>query len=295
MFILGVIIIHVLSLMVVKGIDIRRLLKRRMEMWRLEHYDELLFEFERCAKKWVRSSTKQPCPNHMVQVFSCLMLRGQVRSAVRWLTERMNDGGVLDPSQLVNDGSKRVLDVLREKHPDPANSGIQAFLPCNNLPPLTDVDVTGSHIEHVARCIQGGAGPGGSSAVQRQEYLLRYGSHSAQLRNEVAALARHLANNIVEWPHIRALMSSRFIALDKCPGVRPIAIGEELRRIVCKALAFATGSDVAELCGVSQLCSGLEAGIEGAVHAIRDLFEDNRGNGWGLLLVDVKNAFNSMI
>ena len=32
--------------MVVKGTDIRRLLKHRMEMWRLEHYDELLFEFE---------------------------------------------------------------------------------------------------------------------------------------------------------------------------------------------------------------------------------------------------------
>ena len=134
--------------MVVKGTDIRRLLKRRMEMWRLEHYDELLFEFERCAKKWASSRNKQPCPNHIVQVFSRLMLRGQVRSAVRWLTERMNDGGVLDPSQLVNDGSKRVFDVLREKHPDPANSGMQAFLPCHHLSPLTDVDVTGSHIEH---------------------------------------------------------------------------------------------------------------------------------------------------
>ena len=42
-------------------------------------------------------------------------------------------------------------------------------------------------------------------------------------------------------------MSSRLIALDKCPGVQLIAIGEELQRIVCKALALATGSDVAEL------------------------------------------------
>ena len=63
---------------------------------------------------WASSRIKQPCPNHIVQVFSRLMLRGQVRSAVRWLTERMNDGGVLDPSQLVNDDSKRVLNVLRE-------------------------------------------------------------------------------------------------------------------------------------------------------------------------------------
>ena len=91
-----------------------------LHLWRLEHYDEHLFEFERCAKKWSSSRIKQPCPNHIVQVFSRLMLRGQVRSAVRCLTERINDGGVLDPSQLVNDGSKRVLDFLREKHPDPA-------------------------------------------------------------------------------------------------------------------------------------------------------------------------------
>ena len=46
---------------------------------------------------WARSRIKQPCPNPIVQVFSRLMLRGQVRSAVRWLTERMSDGGVLDP------------------------------------------------------------------------------------------------------------------------------------------------------------------------------------------------------
>ena len=100
------------------------------------------------------------------------------------------------------------------------------------------------------------------------------------MRNCAMKLLLLLENNIVEWSHIRALMSSRLIALDKCPGVRPIAIGEELQRIVCKALALATGIDVAELCGVNQLCSGLEAGIEGAVHEIRELFEDNRGSSW---------------
>ena len=51
---------------------------------------------------------------------------------------------------------------------------------------------------------------------------------------------------------------------------------------------------MAELCGVNQLFLGLEAGIEGAVHVIRELFDDNRGSSWGLLLIDAKNVFNSL-
>ena len=115
------------------------------------------------------------------------------------------------------------------------------------------------------------------------------------MRYAVAELARRLANTIVEWDDIRALMASRLIALDKCPGVRPIGVGEVLRKILGKVMALATGMDVEEEeCMTDQLCSGLKAGIEGAVHAMRELFEENAGTGWGLLLVYVRNAFNSI-
>ena len=145
---------------------------------------------------------------------------------VRDLAERADKGGVLDISTYTNNGPKTVLDVLKEKHPDPAQSSAEAFLSCSELSPLIDVDITGSHVEKVARQIQGSAGPGGSTASHWQDFLLRYGAHGAKLRDAVAELARHLAYSIVEWSDIRALMSSRLIALDKCPGVRPIAIGE---------------------------------------------------------------------
>ena len=81
----------------------------------------------------------------------------------------------------------------------------------------------------------------------------------------MAELARHISNSIVEWTDIRALMASFLIALDKCPGIRPIGIDEDPRRILVKVLALATRFEVEEAFGVSQLCFGLEVGIEGAV------------------------------
>ena len=150
-----------------------------------------------------------------------------MRSAVRWLTERTNKGGVLDISCLVDDGPKTVFDVLKEKHPEPSIPPEDAYLKCVDLPPLADVDITSSHIEIAAKKIQGGAGPGGSTTSLWQALLLHFGVHSANLRDAMAELARRLSNSIIDWSDTQALslMSTRLVALDKSPGVRPIAIG----------------------------------------------------------------------
>ena len=47
--------------------------------------------------------------------------------------------------------------------------------------------------------------------MQWRGYLLQFGTHSAHLHDSVASLAGHLANNVVEWDEIRALMASRLI------------------------------------------------------------------------------------
>jgi len=92
------------------------------------------------------------------------------------------------------------------------------------------------------------------------------------------------------------LLHGHLIALDKCPGVRSIGIGETLHRVIGKAVCMATRLDATLACGSDQLCAGLRAGIKGAIHAMHELLEihQDQPTGWGVLLVDAANAYNSL-
>ena len=58
------------------------------------------------------------------------------------------------------------------------------------------------------------------------------------------------------------MMSSRLIALDKCPGIRTVGIGETWRHLLAKCLMWVTGQEAKAACGTEQLARGVEAGIE---------------------------------
>ena len=64
-------------------------------------------------------------------------------------------------------------------------------------------------------------------------------------------------------------MAYHLIALDKCPGVRPIGIGEVVRRIIAKAVLSIVKLYILEAAGPLQFCAGQDAGCEAAVHAMR--------------------------
>ena len=81
--------------LVKKGSDVRRLLKRRIDAWREDMFEELLHEAERCAHQLHKPQRGKADEEHTIRIFTRLMMRGRVRAAVRWMTERVSSGGIL--------------------------------------------------------------------------------------------------------------------------------------------------------------------------------------------------------
>ena len=73
---------------------------------------------------------------------------------------------------------------------------------------------------------------------------------------------------------IESLVACRLIPLTKNPGLRPIGVGEVLRRISGKVAMMISKQDVIKAVGSLQVCAGQEAGAEAAIHAVHDRFKD---------------------
>ena len=67
-----------------------------------------------------------------------------------------------------------------------------------------------------------------------------------------------MTNSSPPWAAYRALISCRLVALDKRPEVRPMGIGEMLRRALAKRVMREAGDQAKMACGNLQMCAGLE-------------------------------------
>ena len=81
-------------------------------------------------------------------------------------------------------------------------------------------------------------------------------------------MADWMANSSPPWAAYCSLMAYCLVALDKCPEVRPIGIGETLCRAISKLLMRAAGDQAKTACRIIQLCTGIEAGIKGETHTV---------------------------
>lgn len=104
--------------------------------------------------------------------------------------------------------------------------------------------------------------------------------------------AKRLCTDMVDPIATAPLLSCRLIALNKCPGARPISIGDTARRIIAKAILTITKADTQEETGSVQLCADQISGTKIAVYTVKTLFQQEDTEA--ILLMDATNAFNSL-
>ena len=109
----------------------------------------------------------------------------------------------------------------------------------------------------MSRRIQGSAGLSGLDADAWRRMLTCFKKSSDRLCAALASAARSLCVDDHTKVDLSALTAARLIPLDKNPGVRPIAVGEVFRRIICKAIMRVIKRDVLRCTAALQLCVGV--------------------------------------
>ena len=264
-----------------RSCDIRRRLSRRMDLWEQKLFAGLVDDtVAECESKL--PGARRTDEESEARAFNSTVLSGRLRQAVRRLTSR-DGGGVMHPDDLCTKTGLPILQVLRSKHPaarvpDLDVPDCKVFEPYPTVPTAIPMEVTAEHIEKVASRLSGAAGPGGTDAVDLRNWLIRFGANSERLRVEMAAWAEWLANESPPWAAYRATMMCRLVALDKTPGTRPVGIGEIWRRLWSKTIILIVGDQATAACGNYNLCAGLPAGIEGAIHAAAKNWDEAHGD-----------------
>ena len=262
-------------------------LKRRFLLWQNGDFDSLVREV-RYIQSNLNFKNSSASFEEKAKRFNDLMTSGKVKSALRLLSE-VESAGILPLTD-------ETLNLLHQKHPDGEEKYDDLLLngPEQLIGDYAYEKIDGSLIRKLASQLKGAAGPSSLDADGWRRILTSasFGMHSVNLCDAVARMTRKICCEDGLWrdDSLESLLACRLIPLDKCPGLRPIAIGEVLRRIVGKAVIRIMKPRIMESVGDLQMCGGQKAGCEAAIHALRMVFDEDDCDG--ILLVDADNAFN---
>ena len=125
--------------------------------------------------------------------------------------------------------------MLLKKHPkaSEASNDILIQEELQNVHPVIYDSIDSEMFRDAAEKTRGSAGPSGLDVDGWRRILMlgNFGSSGEDLRKAIADMTKQLCrDNTVK--HLEAFLACRLIPLDKQPGVRPIGIGEILRRVI---------------------------------------------------------------
>ena len=221
------------------------------------------------------------------------MSAGEIFAAIGCLSNKKTKG-VLLLNEIIE--GKTVLSILKEKHPPAktANTNYTTEFSEDTMPyhPSIFEQINAKTVRKSTLKTHTSHGSSGLDACEWRRILTHFNQTSTELCKKIAKLSYTIASKIVPHENLTAYNSYRLIPLDKNPVVRPIGIGEVLRRIIVKTTTQCIKSDLKNHGKIFQLCLGQKCGIEYAIHSLRNEFEKPKTEA--ILLIDAENAFNSL-
>ena len=216
------------------------------------------------------------------------MQKGNVNGALKLLTDNM-DHGILP----LNDDT---ISKVKMKHPQASAPDTLILLPdeAQNIHPIRHEDITAKKVRKAVINTKGGSGPLGLDADGWRRILASnsFGDSSSDLCRAITSFTRKLCLEKFDASSLEASLACRLIPLNKNPGLRPIGVGETLRRIVGKVVVSSTRNDIIDSVGSLQVCAGHKAGCEALIHAVNNIFQDEQTKA--VLIVDAINPFNAV-
>jgi hypothetical protein len=206
----------------------------------------------------------------LARKYNNMVLGGKVCAAVWMATNR----GARRPYCLHNLDSKSgcpVMDVLRYMQPDcrvPSDKAYNAYPDSANQLNTMPVYCYDKCIAKAAAHLSGSIGPCGVEAKMLKHWLLQHSAHLERLWETMANWVNWLSNSLPPYATYQAENTVSAVALDKCPDIRPLGVGEEWMRLWSDCSHMKTKVAVTSACRNIQLCVNLQSGIKANLHAI---------------------------
>ena len=271
-----------------KNRDHIRYLRKRIDLWKQGKLLELVSECKEIQKRLINGKHMKDKSN--IKGFTNLMLQGKVKQAVKLINADSDVTGI-------HELTHGVRQALEEKHPD-AEDIDESLIVEGDIVRVEEVIFEEINQEMIQKAAQSTFGTGGPTQIDADIWKVmicakRFGRCADELADQIAILARRMCTEKISNKVLQTFLACRLVPLMKEDnGIRPVGIGESLRRIVGKCVSWVLKKDIIKASGTLQTCTGIESGIEAAIHAMKSSYKEK----WCevVMLVDADNAFNRL-
>jgi hypothetical protein len=177
---------------------IKERITSRMDTWDKINVKMLVQGTLRYMEARLLKRKDRQSPEQRARVFQMKMLKGDLRGAVKHLTET-EKGGALMPDQIDDKTGLAVKEVLQLKHLTAMTPHHSTVHPYDEVPAFPDIDISHDTIEQVACRLSGSVGLVGVDSQAVSHWCFAYGNASDTMQHSLSSSSMWIGNYLPPW------------------------------------------------------------------------------------------------